>query len=162
MTTRTPTGSKTPASRTQTRKAAGQGATRRSAPGGATKIAAKTAAKPARRNTGGAASAEADSPILPVEQLDALRKIKPGAVDWVIEQTQLESEHRRTEHVRVNNLIFVEHMFAQAAALIMGVSAIGGGVWLAMKGLPWVGVAIIALVMAALAMMQVAARPRRQ
>lgn len=161
MTTRTPTGSKTPAARTQTRKPTGQGATRRASPS-ATKIAAKPTAKPARRNTGGAASAEAESPILPVEQLEALRKIKPGAVDWVIEQTQLESEHRRAEQVRVNNLIFVEHMFAQAAALIVGVSAIGGGVWLAMKGQPWVGVAIIALVMAALAVMQVAARPKRQ
>lgn len=159
MTTRTPTASKTPAARTQTRKATSQGATRRGAPAAA-KATAKTAAKPARRSTAG--SAETESPILPVEQLEALRKIKPGAVDWVIEQTQVEAEHRRAEQVRVNNLIFVEHMFAQAAALIVGVSGIGGGVWLAVRGLPWVGVAIIALVMTALAVAQVAARPKRQ
>lgn len=116
----------------------------------------------ATRGTAAAArGAEAESPLLPVEQLEALGRIKPGAVDWLIEQTQLEAEHRRAELARVNNLIFVEHLFAQAAALVVAACGIGGGVWLAARGQPWVGVAIAAVVMAALAVVQVSARARR-
>ncbi len=152
MTTR-PTGtrtsaSKTAAAKTQTRKAAPKSAATRAAP-----------QRPARA---GAQQADmADSPVLPVEQLQALGKIKPGAVDWVIEQTQLEAEHRRSERVRVNNLIFIEHVFAQTSALIIGVAGIAGGVWLAGQGQPWVGVGIAAVVMVALAVVQVGARAKR-
>ncbi len=145
MTTR-PTGGKTAARKTPAQRTP----------------ASQAAAKPAaRRSTSRAAGQEVDSPILPVDQLEALRKIKPGAVDWVIEQTQLEAEHRRTEIVRVNNLIFVEHIFAQASALILGVSGIWAGAWLANNGQMWIGVAIAAVVMATLAIVQVSARRSR-
>jgi hypothetical protein len=160
VTTRTTSG-KTPQTRkATTRTAAGRTATTRST--ASTKRASppqtesRSPAKAARKST-----AEVDSPILPVDQLDALRKIKPGAVDWIIEQTQAESEHRRAEQVRVNNLIFVEHLFAQASALIVGVAGVGGGVWLAERGQPWVGVAIAAVVMVALAVVQVSMRKNR-
>jgi hypothetical protein len=159
-TTRT-TSSKTPQTRkATTRTAASRTAAPRST--ASTKRASapqgesRSPAKPVRKST-----AEVDSPILPVDQLDALRKIKPGAVDWIIEQTQVESEHRRAEQVRVNNLIFVEHLFAQASALIVGVTGVGGGVWLAERGQPWVGVAIAAVVMVALAVVQVSMRKNR-
>lgn len=151
MTTRPTTASKTAAT-TQTRKAAAR-----------TTTAKGTPAKPAARKSAGRAPAGpgSDSPILPVDQLDALRKIKPDAVDWVIAQTQAEAEHRRAELVRVNNLIFVEHLFAQAAALLIGLAGVGGGVWLAMHEQPWVGFAIAAVVMVALAVMQLGARRGR-
>ena len=159
MTTRTTSGKTAPARKTTTRTAATRTATTRgtaSTKRASTPQGEKSPAKPARKST-----AEVDSPILPVDQLDALRKIKPGAVDWIIEQTQAESEHRRAEQVRVNNLIFVEHLFAQASALIVGVAGVGGGVWLAERGQPWVGVAIAAVVMAALAVVQVSMRKNR-
>lgn len=159
MKTSPASGNKTPASKTAPRKAA---AKKRTSPLGAAKPA------PARKSTGRTSTAKtpagtgADSPILPVDQLEALHKIKPGAVDWIIEQTQAEAEHRRTEAERVNNLIFVEHLFAQASALVIGVAGIWGGVWLAQNGQPWVGFAITAAVMAALAIMQLSARTKRQ
>jgi hypothetical protein len=160
VTTRTTSGKTTHTRKATTGTAATRSATprntatskRASGPQGAS----NRPAKPARKST-----AEVDSPILPVDQLDALRKIKPGAVDWIIEQTQLESEHRRAEQVRVNNLIFVEHLFAQASALIVGVAGVGGGVWLAERGQPWVGVAIAAVVMVALAVVQMSIRKNR-
>lgn len=162
--TRPTTGSKTAAT-TQTRKAATRATT---AQGAAAKRAQAPAKPSARKNASrapagadAARAGAADSPILPVDQLDALRKIKPDAVDWVIAQTQAEAEHRRAELVRVNNLIFVEHLFAQAAALLIGLAGVGGGVWLAMHEQPWVGFAIAAAVMAALAVMQLGARRGR-
>jgi len=160
VTTRTTSGKTTQTRKATTRTAATRSATGRNTAttrrAGSAEGESKSPAKPARKST-----AEVDSPILPVDQLDALRKIKPGAVDWIIEQTQLESEHRRAEQVRVNNLIFVEHLFAQASALIVGVAGVGGGVWLAERGQPWVGVAIAAVVMVALAVVQVSMRKNR-
>lgn len=171
MTTR-PTGGKSPASKTTSRKTSATRSTRSGTQRpaeksggaqGATKPApARTSAGPnASRKTAANSGAGADSPILPVDQLEALGRIKPGAVDWVIEQTQAEAEHRRTELARVNNLIFVEHVFAQVSALIVAVAGIWAGVWLAMNGQPWVGFAIAAVVMIALAVIQLGARKNR-
>ena len=126
--------------------------------------AKSTGAKPApaRRSTSRASSgADADSPIIPVEQLEGLRKIKPGAVDWVIEQTQAEAEHRRAETTRVNDLIFFEHLAAQVSALIVGACGIWAGAWVAVNGQPWVGFAIAAVVVVALAMVQLSAKKKR-
>lgn len=167
MATRTPSG-KASSGRTTSRSTSGRTTTgsktqsRTSTTGASAKSTAKAATKPAPKRSGKASSTSADSPILPVEQLDALRKIKPGAVDWIIEQTQAEAEHRRAEQVRVNNLIFVEHLFAQAAALIVGVAGIGGGVWLVTQGQTWPGVAIAAVVMVALTVVQVSAKKSRK
>lgn len=146
---RTPSGSKTQSRKNETRKAPARTTSR----GAAAKSAPK---RPGKAATG------ADSPILPVDQLDALRKIKPGAVDWIIEQTQIEAEHRRAEQVRVNNLIFVEHLFAQAAALIVAVAGIGAGVWLVKQGQTWPGVAISGAVMLALMVVQLSAKKSRK
>ncbi len=125
--------------------------------------AAKAATRktPTRKSVAAPEDEDVDSPILPVEQLEALHQIKPDAVDWLIAQTQAEAEYRRAEIERVNNLIFLEHMFAQAAALIIAAGGIGGGVWLAQNGQPWVGFAVTAVVMAALAVIQLSARTKR-
>jgi uncharacterized membrane protein len=45
---------------------------------------------------------ESNCPILPVPQLEQLQNFKPEAVDWVISQTQIEAEHRRTQVTTVN------------------------------------------------------------
>lgn len=47
-------------------------------------------------NKGGVAlsSTTTDSPLLPIEQIDRLREIAPGRVEWVFDQTQIESEIR--------------------------------------------------------------------
>lgn len=103
---------------------------------------------------------DVDSPFLPVEQLEGLRKIKPDAVDWVMQQTQLEAEHRRAETARVNDLIFIEHMLAQVSALLIGVAGILGGSWVAVRGQPWVGFAIAATVVAGLVVAHAAGKKK--
>lgn len=40
---------------------------------------------------------ETNSPIISVAQLERLHQFKPEAVDWVIQQTQIEAEHRREQ-----------------------------------------------------------------
>ncbi len=153
MTTRKTPEKKTLLKKTPVRKAAAKGA------------AAQATTKPAsvRRSAGRAPSvADVDSPILPVEQLEGLRRIKPDAVDWVIQQTQIEAEHRRAETTRVNDLIFVEHLLSQITALIIGVAGIWGGSWVAVNGQPWFGFAIATVVVIALAVVQLSTRKKRQ
>ena len=122
-----------------------------------------TKVAPSRRSASKTPPASnADSPILPVDQLDALRKIKPDAVEWVIQQTQIEAEHRRAETTRVNDLIFIEHLMAQISALLIGVAGISGGSWVAINGQPLIGFAIAAVVVIALAVVQLVSRKKRQ
>jgi hypothetical protein len=82
---------------------------------------------------------ETDSPIIPVAQLERLQTFKPEAVDWVIQQTQIESEHRRKETRRINSFVFVEHLLGQIFALVIGLAGIVGGAWVAVNGQPWAG-----------------------
>lgn len=82
---------------------------------------------------------ETDSPIIPVAQLERLHSFKPEAVDWVIAQTQIESEHRRKETSRVHTFIFIEHLLGQIFALIIGISGVAGGAWVALSGQPGAG-----------------------
>jgi hypothetical protein len=143
MTTRPASGNKSPAKKTPVKRAAAKPAQAR------------------RSSSKAAAGTDADSPILPVEQLEGLHKIKPGAVDWVIEQTQIEAEHRRAETTRVNDLIFVEHLLGQIFALVIGLAGILGGSWVAVNGQPWFGFAIAAVVVIALAAVQLNERKKR-
>lgn len=104
---------------------------------------------------------ETDSPILPVDQLERLHEIKPDAVDWVIQQTQIEAEHRREEISRVNGFILIEHLFGQISALIIGISGILGGSWVAANGQPWAGVTIAIAVIAGLTFVFLTGRNKR-
>ncbi|MGB9094830.1 MAG: hypothetical protein WCB93_12010, partial [Gallionella sp.] len=72
---------------------------------------------------------ETDSPIVPVAQLERLHVFKPEAVDWVINQTQIEAEHRRKETSRINGYIFAEHLIGQIFALVIGICGIVAGSW---------------------------------
>lgn len=94
---------------------------------------------------------ETDCPILPIPQLEQLHKFKPEAVDWVIQQTQIESEHRRTETIKVNWFTFIEHIIAQLFAFLIGMAGIGGGVYVALHGEPTAGAAIAGSALAGLA-----------
>jgi hypothetical protein len=94
---------------------------------------------------------ETDSPILPVAQLEHLHNFKPEAVDWVIQQTQIEAEFRRSENSRINTLVFTERLTGQIFALIIGLSGIGTGGYVAVHGQPWAGTVIASLAITGLA-----------
>lgn len=114
----------------------------------------KSAAEPARPQQ------DADSPILPIDQLERLHDIKPDAVDWVIQQTQVEAEHRREETSRVNGFILLEHLLGMFSALLIGASGILGGSWVAINGQPWAGVVIVVSVITALTVVYLKGRTK--
>lgn len=80
-----------------------------------------------------------DAPLLPIAGIERLHQIRPDRVDWVFEQTELESASRRTEQKRINSMVFVERIFGIVAALVMGVSGIAGAVYLGLNGHDWLG-----------------------
>lgn len=94
---------------------------------------------------------DTDSPILPVAQLEQLHNFKPEAVDWVIQQTQIEAEYRRAESKRINTFIFVERLIGQVFALIIGIAGIFGGAYVALHGQPGAGGTIAGLAITGLA-----------
>lgn len=96
-------------------------------------------------------SQETDSPILPVAQLQQLHDFRPDLVDFVIEQTKKEAEHRRTQDSRVNWFIFVERIFGQLAAILVATLGVGGGIYTGLEGQPWLGGTIASVTIGTLA-----------
>lgn len=77
-------------------------------------------------------STTTDSPILPIEQIERLKEIAPHRVDWVFDQTQIESEARRRSLRRVNLMIFIERMAGLVFALLIAIVGLGAAVYLAL------------------------------
>jgi uncharacterized membrane protein len=94
---------------------------------------------------------ETDSPIIPVPQLERLHAFKPEAVDWVLQQTQIEAETRRSEIRRINLFTFIERVLGQIFGLLIGLSGIFGGGYIALHGEPWAGVSIAGVTIGSLA-----------
>lgn len=105
---------------------------------------------------------ETDSPIIPVAQLERLHQFKPDAVDWVIKQTQIEAEYRRDEGKRVNTLIFTERLIGQIFALLIGLSGIGTGGYIALKGEAGAGATIASIAITGLAVVFLTGRTPKQ
>lgn len=85
---------------------------------------------------------ETDTPILPIDQLERAQQFRPDIVDFILQQTKIEAEHRRIETTRVNTFIFIERTAGQLFALFVGICGIGGGAYVSLKGEPWAGVSI--------------------
>ena len=94
---------------------------------------------------------DTDSPLIPVAQLEQLNEFRPDLVDWVIQQTQANGEHRKSENSRVNGFIFVERLVGQIFAFLIGMSGIGCGSYLALNGHDWAGGTIASLALTGLA-----------
>jgi uncharacterized membrane protein len=94
---------------------------------------------------------ETDSPILPAAQLEKLHQFRPDIVDWVVSQTQIESEHRRKQDTKINTYIFIERVLGQVFALIIGLSGIGVGGYIAVKGEATAGATIASISITGLA-----------
>lgn len=94
---------------------------------------------------------ETDSPILPVPQLENLQRFKPDAVDWVIKQTQIEAEERRSETKRINTFVFIERIVGQVFAFLIGIAGVSGGAYVAIQGQSWAGATIAGLALTGLA-----------
>jgi uncharacterized membrane protein len=97
-----------------------------------------------------------DSPLLPVEQIAQLQQIAPSRVDWVFEQTQIESAARRSETKRINTMVFAERILGLVFALLIAVAGLGVATYLAMNSHDWVagvigGATLVGLVTAFIA-----------
>jgi hypothetical protein len=64
-----------------------------------------------------------DSPILPAPNLEHLQKIDPSLVPWVIKQTEVEADFRRTETRRINRFVFIERL---SGVIVGGIVALAG------------------------------------
>lgn len=103
---------------------------------------------------------ETDSPIIPVAQLERLHNFRPDAVDWVINQTQIEAEHRRKEQNRINSFVFIERIIGQLFAVIIGLSGIGSGAYIALQGQPTAGATIASFSLSGLAVVFLTGRTK--
>ena len=105
---------------------------------------------------------ETDSPILPVAQLEKLNEFKPDAVDWIISQTQIEAEHRRSEYRRINTFIFIEKTLGQIFAFLIGISGVIGGSYVAVHGQEKAGGIIATAALTGLAVVFLTGRLKKQ
>lgn len=104
---------------------------------------------------------ETDSPIIPIGQLERLQRFKPEAVDWIIQQTQIEADERRRERRRLNTLLFIERTLGQFFALVIGLAGIGGGAYIALQNQPWAGATIASVAITGLAVVFLTGRVKR-
>lgn len=104
---------------------------------------------------------ETDCPIIPVSQLERLQQFKPEAVDWVIQQTQIEAEHRRAEDKRINTYVFIDRTVGQVFAFLIGIAGVGGGSYVAVNGQPWAGATIASLSITGLAAVFLSGRSKK-
>jgi hypothetical protein len=79
-------------------------------------------------------STTTDAPLLPIEQIARLKDLAPDRVDWVFQQTELESMGRRSEVRRINTMTFIERMAGLVFALLVSMMGLGASIYLAMNG----------------------------
>ena len=104
---------------------------------------------------------ETDSPVIPVAAMERLHAFKPEAVDWIINQTQIEAEYRRAETKRTNTFVFIENFFGQLCALAIGLAGVGGGIYAAVAGQPIAGATIATAALAGLGLAAVFIKPKK-
>ncbi|HJV73132.1 MAG TPA: hypothetical protein VJ654_02835 [Noviherbaspirillum sp.] len=83
-----------------------------------------------------------DSPILPTADLIRLHELDPKLVNWIVEQTELEAEARRTENRRINLYVFIERISGVVAGAFVAVFGFLIGGYLVLQGHDWAGVGI--------------------
>lgn len=104
-------------------------------------------------------SQESDAPILPVPQLKELQDFRPDLVDFVIDQTQQEAEHRRKQASRINIFVFIERLLGQLLGIAVASMGIGGGIYAGLHGQPWLGGTIASVSVGTLAVAYIRRTP---
>lgn len=74
-----------------------------------------------------------DSPLLPIEQISRLKDLAPDRVDWIFQQTEIESDFRRAENKRINTMTFCERLAGLIFALLVALLGLGVSAYLAMN-----------------------------
>ncbi len=63
----------------------------------------------------------------------------------------VQANYRQAENHRVNKFIFIQQIFGQVFALIIGLTGIGCGAWVALNGATWTGGLIASVAITGLA-----------
>lgn len=71
-------------------------------------------------------------------QLEQLQKIDPALVEWVVTQTRVEADFRRTETSRVNRFIFTERISGVIAGALVATLGLCVSAYTAINGHDWV------------------------
>ena len=93
--------------------------------------------------------------------IEQLHKFRPDAVDWIIQQTQIEADYRRKETQRLNTFTLVERILGQVFALIIGLTGIVGGSYVALNGQPAAGGTIASVAITGLAAVFLTGRAKK-
>lgn len=72
---------------------------------------------------------QSDSPILDVNSLERLQQFRPDIVDFVIQQTLAEAEHRRRENKRIHTFTFIERMGGIFVSILICLFGIFGSIY---------------------------------
>lgn len=83
-----------------------------------------------------------DSPFLPVGHLEQLKQIDPSLIPFIVDQTRLEADFRRSEHRRTNRFIFTERISAVLSATIVAIVGLSWGGYCIISGHDTAGAAI--------------------
>lgn len=94
---------------------------------------------------------QVDSPILDVRSLEHLQQFRPDIVDFVVEQTKKEAEHRRKQDSRMISYTFIERIGALLLGAFIGVGSITGAIYAAILGFETLATTIAAVGLGSLA-----------
>lgn len=75
-----------------------------------------------------------DSPLLPAETLAKLQEINPRLVDWTLNQTVIEAEHRRRFELRTSTFVLIERLWAVSLGGIVALAGLGIAAYVALQG----------------------------
>lgn len=88
---------------------------------------------------------QVDTPLLDVNAIERLQQFRPDIVDFVVEQTKLEAEHRRKSDSKVINFTFIERIGALLFGALIGFGSVAGAIYAAMLGFETLGATIAAV-----------------
>ncbi|MDH2997163.1 hypothetical protein A1D22_05690 [Pasteurellaceae bacterium LFhippo2] len=94
---------------------------------------------------------QVDTPILDVHSLERLQQFRPDIVDFVVEQTKKEAEHRRKQDSRMISYTFIERIGALLLGAFIGVGSISGAIYAAILGFETLATFIVSVGLGSLA-----------
>lgn len=83
-----------------------------------------------------------DSPILPAPNLAQLYEIDPSLVQFVVDQTKIEADHRRSLQKNTNRFIFAERISGVVLGAIVAIAGLALGSYVILQGHDWAGAAV--------------------
>lgn len=92
-----------------------------------------------------------DAPVLDVNGIERLQRIRPDIVDFIVEETRKEANARRERTKRTDAYIFIERIGALLLSVLIACGGIGGGLYAAFNGFESLGMTIAVLSIGTLA-----------